>query len=141
LYNNVPKLIEVQFIWTKWSSKKDDPLKEVQFKWNFIWQNKKKVTYKYRWLLKRGRFYYTVLLYSMFLQLVPITTKVVNLNPVHDEVYLIQNYVIKFVSDLWQVCGFFLVTPVSSTNKTDSQDITKILLKVELNTINPIYHI
>jgi hypothetical protein len=33
-----------------------------------------------------------------------ITTKVVSLNPVHGEVYLIQHYVIKFVSDLWQVC-------------------------------------
>jgi hypothetical protein len=27
-------------------------------------------------------------------------------------------------------------TPVSSTNKTDSNDITEILLKVELNTID-----
>jgi hypothetical protein len=27
-------------------------------------------------------------------------------------------------------------TPVSSTNKTDRHDITEILLKVELNTIN-----
>jgi hypothetical protein len=29
----------------------------------------------------------------------PITTKVVSLNPAHDEVYSIQHYVIKFVSD------------------------------------------
>ena len=29
-----------------------------------------------------------------------ITTIVVSLNPVHDKVYLIQQYVIKFVSDL-----------------------------------------
>jgi hypothetical protein len=37
--------------------------------------------------------------------------------------------VIKFVSDLqW-------FSPVSSTNKTESQDITEILLKVALNTI------
>ena len=46
-----------------------------------------------------------------------------------------QHYVIKFVSDLasqW----FSLSPPVSSTNKTDRQDITEILLKVELNTIN-----
>jgi len=47
----------------------------------------------------------------------------------------IQHYVIKFVSDLWQVGGFFLCTPVSSTNKTDRHDITEILLKVALNTI------
>jgi hypothetical protein len=32
--------------------------------------------------------------------------KVVSSNPVHGEVYSIQHYVIKFVSDLWQVCGF-----------------------------------
>jgi len=30
---------------------------------------------------------------------------------------------------------FFPGTPVSSTNKTDHHEITKILLKVELNTI------
>jgi hypothetical protein len=42
-------------------------------------------------------------------QSVPITTNVVNLNPVHGEVYLIQHYVIKFVSDLRQVSGFLRV--------------------------------
>ena len=36
----------------------------------------------------------------------PITTKVVSLNPVHGKVYLIQHYAIKFVSDLGQVGGF-----------------------------------
>ena len=74
---------------------------------------------------------------------------VVNLNPVHGEVYLIQHYVIKFVRDLWQVSGFLrelrfpppiklttTITPVSSTNKTDHHNITKILLKVVLKTIN-----
>jgi hypothetical protein len=40
---------------------------------------------------------------------VPITTNVVSSNPVHGEVYLIQYYVIKFVSDLRQVGGFFQV--------------------------------
>jgi hypothetical protein len=59
-------------------------------------------------------------------QSAPITTKVVSLNPAHGEVYLIQNYVIKFV---W-------FSPVSSTNKTDHHDITEILLKMVLNTIN-----
>ena len=38
-----------------------------------------------------------------------ITTKVVNLNPIHGEVYSIQHYVIKFVSDLQQVGGFLQV--------------------------------
>ena len=39
-------------------------------------------------------------------QSVPITTKAMSSNPVHDEVYSIQYYVIKFVSDLRQVGGF-----------------------------------
>ena len=42
-------------------------------------------------------------------QSVPITTKVVSLNPVHGEVYSIQHYVRKFVSDLRQVGGFLRV--------------------------------
>ena len=42
---------------------------------------------------------------------------------------------IKSVRDLWQVCGFFRVLWVSSTNKTDCHTITEILLKVTLNTI------
>jgi hypothetical protein len=61
-----------------------------------------------------------------------ITTKVVSSNPVHSEVDSIQHYVIKFVSDRW----FSLGTPVSPANKTDRHDITEILLKVTLNTIN-----
>ena len=39
-------------------------------------------------------------------QPVLITTKVVNSNPVQGEVYSIQRYVIKFVSDLRNVGGF-----------------------------------
>jgi hypothetical protein len=45
------------------------------------------------------------------------------------QMYLKQHYVIKFVSDLQQVCGFLWVPRVSSTNKTDHHDITEILLK------------
>jgi hypothetical protein len=33
-------------------------------------------------------------------------TKVVSLNPAHGKEYLIQHYVIKFISDLEQFCGF-----------------------------------
>jgi hypothetical protein len=47
---------------------------------------------------------------------------------------VVQHYVIKFVSNLWQVG---VHTPVSSTNKTDRHDITEILLIVALNTIKP----
>ena len=39
----------------------------------------------------------------------PITTKVLSSNSVHGEVYSIQNYVIKFASDLLQVVGFHCV--------------------------------
>jgi hypothetical protein len=35
------------------------------------------------------------------MQSVPITTNIVSSNPVHGEVYSIQHYVIKFVSDTW----------------------------------------
>ena len=42
-------------------------------------------------------------------QSVPITTKVVSSNPVHSEVYSIQHFVIKFVSDLREVGGFLRV--------------------------------
>jgi hypothetical protein len=54
-----------------------------------------------------------VIVWKLDLQLpaqsVPITTEVVSSNPVHGEVYSIQQYVIKFVSDLRQVSGFLHV--------------------------------
>ena len=40
---------------------------------------------------------------------VPITTKVESSNSAHGDVYSIQHYVIKFVSDLRQVGGFLRV--------------------------------
>jgi hypothetical protein len=43
--------------------------------------------------------------------------------------------VIKFVSDLQQV-WFSPAPPVKTTNKTDHHDITEILVKVALNTMN-----
>ena len=46
---------------------------------------------------------------QVHMQSVPITTNVVNSNLAHGEVYSIQNYVIKFVSDLRQVGGFLSV--------------------------------
>ena len=63
------------------------------------------------------------------MQPVTNTTNVVSSNPVHGAVYLIQHYVIKFVS----YCDRSVVF---STNKTDRHDITEILFKVALNTIN-----
>jgi hypothetical protein len=41
--------------------------------------------------------------YIIVIKRVFVTTKVVSSNPVHGEVYWIQHYAIKFVSDLWQV--------------------------------------
>ena len=53
------------------------------------------------------------------------------------ELYLIQHYVIKLVRDLWKVGGFLRVLRFPSLIfKTDRRDITEILLKVALNTIN-----
>jgi len=51
---------------------------------------------------------------QLHMQSVHITTNIVSLNPLHGEVYSIQHYVIKFVSDLQQVGGFLRVL----TNKT-----------------------
>jgi hypothetical protein len=56
-----------------------------------------KTKYKKKWLL------------DLPVQSVPITTNVVSSKPAHVEVYSIQHYVIKFVSDLQQVVGFHWV--------------------------------
>ena len=63
----------------------------------------------------------------------PITTNVVTLNPAHGGVYSIQCD--KVCQSLATGRRFSQGTLVSSTNKTDSHDITEILLKVALNTI------
>jgi hypothetical protein len=56
--------------------------------------------------------------------------------PCMEEVYSIQHYVINFCQ--WFATGrwFSLGTLVSSNNKANRHDITEILLKVVLNTIN-----
>jgi hypothetical protein len=64
-----------------------------------------------------------------------ITTNVVSLNPVHGEVFLI-HYMIKFVSDLRQVGGFLQILLFLPPIKTESHDISEILLRVALSTIN-----
>ena len=74
-------------------------------------------------------------------QSVPITNKVVSSNRVHGDVYSIQHYVIKFVSHLRQVGCFSPDTPISYTNKTDRHDMTEILLKMALSTINQSSHL
>jgi hypothetical protein len=55
-----------------------------------------------------------------------VTTKVVSSNQVHGEVYSIQHYVIKFVSDLWQVSGYLWVLQFSPSIKlTDNWNIVE----------------
>jgi hypothetical protein len=73
-------------------------------------------------------------------------------------VFSIQHYVIKFVSDLWQVGGFLYttlcnkvcqwlvsglwfspLTTIFSTNKTEFHDITEILLNILILT-RPVIH-
>ena len=48
----------------------------------------------------------------------------------------IQHYVIKFVSDLWQIGGFLRALRFPLLIKLTA---TEILLKVALNTTNPLY--
>ena len=72
---------------------------------------------------------------QLHVQSVPVTTSIVSYNRVHGEVYSIQHYMIKFVSDLWQVGGFLRVLRFPPI-------ITEILLKLALNTITLIiFHI
>ena len=72
---------------------------------------------------------------QLHVQSVPITTKVISSNPVHGEVYSIEHYVIKFVSDLRQVGGFIRVLRFPPSIKLTAMIKLKVL-KVTLNTIN-----
>jgi len=63
-----------------------------------------------------------------------VATKVVSLNPTHDEVYLIQHYEIK-LSVTGDMSVVFSRSSCFLTNKTDRHLITEILLKVGFNTI------
>ena len=47
----------------------------------------------------------------LYMQSVPIITNIVSSNPAHGEMYSIQHYVKKFVSDLRQVGGFLQFPP------------------------------
>ena len=53
--------------------------------------------------------------YIYSIQSVPITTNTVSLIPYHGEVYSIQHYVIKFVSDLRQVGVLKFPIPIKQT--------------------------
>ena len=58
---------------------------------------------------RRGRDRMVVGFATTYIQSVSIINKVVSSNPVHSELYPIQHYVIKFVSDLRQGGGFFVL--------------------------------
>jgi len=70
-------------------------------------------------------------------QSVIITTKVVSSNSTQSELYSIEQYVIKFVSDLGKVDGFLWVLrfPPQIKLTTTMYIVTEILLKVALFTI------
>jgi hypothetical protein len=53
----------------------------------------------------------------MVVQSVPITTKVVSSNPAHGEVYSIQHYLIKLVSDLVDFFKSSTLKPLSHMNR------------------------
>ena len=72
------------------------------------------------------------------MQSMHITTNVVSSNPAQGDVYSIQHYVIKFVSDLRQVSGFLRVLRFPPPLKLTPQYITETLLKVTLSTISVI---
>ena len=72
------------------------------------------------------------------MQSVPITIKVVSLNPIQGKVYSIQHYVLNIVSDLRQVGGFLMVLLFPLPIKL-SHDIAE-MLKVVLNTINQTHY-
>ena len=65
----------------------------------------------------------------------PINTNVVSSNPVIARDTR-PHYVIKFLRNLRQVSGFSPVLRFSSPIQTDNHDITEILLKLKLTTIN-----
>ena len=58
-----------------------------------------------------------------------ITTEVVSSNPSRGEEYLIQHYVITFVSDLRKVGCVLWVLRFPQTNQTNRHDIAEILFE------------
>ena len=72
---------------------------------------------------------YIVIIFEMY----TILIVVVHSNIIVCNYHTIQHYVMKFVNDLLQVGDLHRV---SSYNKTDHHNITEILLKVMLRTIN-----
>ena len=72
----------------------------------------------------------------LLMQSVPITTQVENSIPTLDNLYKLQNYVVKFACTLGVSLWFSGGNHISSTDKTDCFDIIVILLKVAFDTHN-----
>lgn len=60
------------------------------------------------------------------IQSVPITADAVRSIPTHDEMHTMQHHVTKCVNDLRKVTWLSVDTLISSTNKPDSHDMSKI---------------
>ena len=73
---------------------------------------------------------------QLFMQSIPITTKVVNFNLAHGEMHTTQYYVMKFVNGKSVV--FVVYSGFFSTHKTDRHDIAEILLKMAFKYITPV---
>ena len=83
-----------------------------------------------------GHSHINSLIYICYQWLSPV--RLCFLIPDGGEVYSIQLYVIKFVSDLQRLGGFSQVTLISSTNTTDNIDIVCLLFMVFNATLNNI---
>jgi hypothetical protein len=66
--------------------------------------------------------------FQLPVQTVPITSKVVSSNPAHGEVYSIQHYVRKCVSDLRQVGSVFHLLTFTDMSWSGSRDISGWLI-------------
>jgi hypothetical protein len=86
---------------------------------------------------------YTVLtVIPLIIACVPMTictTQVVSSTPVHGEVYSIQHYVIKFVSNLRQVGGFLVDNSISQFSVTFllSCDVTNVFCIIKCKSSLP----
>ena len=116
----------VQFLYLKQTLFTKHRVKHVYSVVMYILSFKFKICFNFKQLLKLKL---NSVKLMKFMQSVPITTKVVSLNPTHGKVYEIQHYVIKFVSDLQQVSGFlWFPPPIKLTH-----DITEIFKHHEPN--------
>ena len=80
-------------------------------------------------ILANASWSYGRLIYNYLCNQCVSPLKVVKSNPVHDEVYYIQHYVIKFVSDLRQVGGFLRVLQFIPPIKWYNWNIVEYVVK------------